>query len=131
MLLLDNDDVKQVLEVGACLEALEQAYRAQAAGRALTWEDAHRRREVVLISENLAREFFKTPAAAIGNMSLVLVWTTTPVMPKSTNDLASPNSFLTLTCSASAVGGIVFGMSTTVVMPPQTAAVEPVLKSSL
>src|SRR5258708_2627153 len=52
-------------------------------------------------------------------------------MPKSTSDLASPSSFLTFTCSASAVGGTVFGMSTTVVMPPQTAAVEPVLKSSL
>lgn len=36
MLLLDNDDVKQVLDVGACLDALEQAYRAQAAGRALS-----------------------------------------------------------------------------------------------
>ena len=33
MLLLDNDDVKQVLEVGACMDALEDAYRAQAAGR--------------------------------------------------------------------------------------------------
>src|SRR5689334_12879795 len=71
------------------------------------------------------------PAAAMGRMSLVLVWTTTPVMPKSTNDLASPSSLLTLTCSASAVGGTVFGMSITLVMPPQTAAVEPVAKSSL
>src|SRR5581483_11983741 len=71
------------------------------------------------------------PAAAMGRMSFVLVCTTTPVMPKSTSDLASPNSFFTFTCSASAVGGTVFGMSTTVVMPPQTAAVEPVVKSSL
>jgi alanine dehydrogenase len=36
MLLLNNDDVKQVLEVGACIDALEQAYRAQATGRALS-----------------------------------------------------------------------------------------------
>jgi putative ABC transport system permease protein len=36
------------------------------AGRPLTWSDAYERRQVVLISENLAREFFKTPAAAIG-----------------------------------------------------------------
>jgi alanine dehydrogenase len=36
MLLLNNDDVKQVLEVGACMDALEQAYRAQAAGRTLS-----------------------------------------------------------------------------------------------
>ena len=33
MLLLDNDDVKQVLEIGPCMDALEDAYRAQAAGR--------------------------------------------------------------------------------------------------
>src|SRR5574341_1592665 len=71
------------------------------------------------------------PAAAIGRISLVLVWTTTPVMPKSTSDFASPSCCLIFTCSASAVGGTVFGMSTTVVMPPQTAAVEPVVKSSL
>jgi putative ABC transport system permease protein len=36
------------------------------AGRTLTWSDAFERRKVVLISENLAREFFKTPGAAIG-----------------------------------------------------------------
>jgi len=33
MLLLDNDDVMQVLEIGPCMDALEEAYRAQAAGR--------------------------------------------------------------------------------------------------
>jgi len=33
MLLLNNDDVMQVLEVGPCMDALEEAYRAQAAGR--------------------------------------------------------------------------------------------------
>ena len=32
MLLLGNDEVKQVLEVGACMDALEEAYREQAAG---------------------------------------------------------------------------------------------------
>jgi alanine dehydrogenase len=36
MLLLNNDDVQSVLDVGACLSALEDAYRAQAAGRALS-----------------------------------------------------------------------------------------------
>jgi predicted permease len=36
------------------------------AGRALTWEDAYERRAVVAISENLAREYFRTPASAIG-----------------------------------------------------------------
>lgn len=36
MLLLDNDDVRKVLDVGSCLDALEDAYRAQAAGRAVT-----------------------------------------------------------------------------------------------
>lgn len=35
MLLLNNDDVRKVLDVGACLDALADAYRAQAAGRAL------------------------------------------------------------------------------------------------
>jgi ornithine cyclodeaminase/alanine dehydrogenase-like protein (mu-crystallin family) len=35
VLLLNNDDVKAVLDIGACLDALEEAYRAQAAGRAL------------------------------------------------------------------------------------------------
>jgi alanine dehydrogenase len=33
MLLLNNDDIKQVLDVGSCIDALEEAYRAQAAGR--------------------------------------------------------------------------------------------------
>ncbi|MBI3044470.1 MAG: ornithine cyclodeaminase family protein [Betaproteobacteria bacterium] len=33
MLLLNNDDVKRVLEIGPCMDALEEAYRAQAAGR--------------------------------------------------------------------------------------------------
>lgn len=35
MLLLNNEDVKAVLDIGACLDALEEACRAQAAGRAL------------------------------------------------------------------------------------------------
>ena len=36
------------------------------AGRVLTWSDAFERRAVVLVSENLARQFFGTPGAAIG-----------------------------------------------------------------
>ena len=36
------------------------------AGRALTWNDSFQRRQVVMISENLARELFGTPAAALG-----------------------------------------------------------------
>jgi predicted permease len=36
------------------------------AGRLLTWEDAYTRAKVVMLSENLAREYFETPAAAIG-----------------------------------------------------------------
>ena len=36
------------------------------AGRAITWSDIYQYSPVVLISENLAREFFQTPAAAIG-----------------------------------------------------------------
>jgi predicted permease len=36
------------------------------AGRDFTWTDLYEKRNVVLISENLAREFWKTPAAALG-----------------------------------------------------------------
>jgi predicted permease len=36
------------------------------AGRLLTWEDAYRRAPVVMMSDTLAREYFKTAAAAIG-----------------------------------------------------------------
>jgi putative ABC transport system permease protein len=36
------------------------------AGRLLTWEDSYKRARVVMISNALAREYFKTPAAAIG-----------------------------------------------------------------
>jgi len=36
------------------------------AGRPLTWEDGYKRKQVVMISNALAREYFKTPAAAIG-----------------------------------------------------------------
>jgi len=36
MLLLGNDDVRQVLEIGPCLDALEAMYRAQAAGRTVS-----------------------------------------------------------------------------------------------
>jgi predicted permease len=36
------------------------------AGRLLTWNDALQRQAVALVSENLAREYFKTPAAALG-----------------------------------------------------------------
>ena len=36
------------------------------AGRLLTWEDAYKRARVVLISDTLAREYFKTATAAIG-----------------------------------------------------------------
>ncbi len=36
------------------------------AGRALTWADAYERRPVVVLSEGLAREYWKDPAAAIG-----------------------------------------------------------------
>src|SRR5512146_2800897 len=36
MLVLDNDDVRKVFDVSACLGALEQAYRSQAEGRTIT-----------------------------------------------------------------------------------------------
>jgi len=36
------------------------------AGRVLTWTDSLQRQPAVLVSENLARELFKTPAAALG-----------------------------------------------------------------
>jgi predicted lysophospholipase L1 biosynthesis ABC-type transport system permease subunit len=36
------------------------------AGRDLTWTDVYERRPVVLVSENLARELWQTPAAALG-----------------------------------------------------------------
>ena len=36
------------------------------AGRTLTWADAYEQRRVVVITENLAREYWKDPAAAIG-----------------------------------------------------------------
>ena len=36
------------------------------AGRLLTWQDAYERRQVVMISNAFAREYFKTPADAIG-----------------------------------------------------------------
>lgn len=36
MLLLNNDEVREVLDIGACLNALEEAYRAQADGRAVS-----------------------------------------------------------------------------------------------
>ncbi len=36
------------------------------AGRELTWDDAYNKREVVVISENMARELWRDPAAAIG-----------------------------------------------------------------
>ena len=36
------------------------------AGRAITWTDNHQARPVVVISENLAREYWKSPADAVG-----------------------------------------------------------------
>jgi putative ABC transport system permease protein len=36
------------------------------AGRAITWTDIHETRPVVVISENLAREYWKNPAGALG-----------------------------------------------------------------
>jgi predicted permease len=36
------------------------------AGRAITWSDIYRRAEVVVVSENFAREFWKEPSAALG-----------------------------------------------------------------
>ncbi|HXG87049.1 MAG TPA: ABC transporter permease [Vicinamibacterales bacterium] len=36
------------------------------AGRDITWSDIHNRRKVAILSDNLAREFFGTPQAAIG-----------------------------------------------------------------
>jgi putative ABC transport system permease protein len=36
------------------------------AGRAITWADIHQARPVVVISENLAREYWKNPADALG-----------------------------------------------------------------
>jgi predicted permease len=37
-----------------------------AAGRDFTWTDIYERREVAIVSENLAREFWGSPAAALG-----------------------------------------------------------------
>ena len=39
---------------------------ALVAGRDFTWTDAFEKRPVAMVSENLAREFWQTPAAAIG-----------------------------------------------------------------
>src|SRR5260370_38466944 len=36
------------------------------AGRAITWTDIYQARRVVVITENLAREYWKNPAAALG-----------------------------------------------------------------
>ena len=36
------------------------------AGRVITWEDIYHKRQVVLVSENLAREYWHDPSAAIG-----------------------------------------------------------------
>jgi predicted permease len=36
------------------------------AGRAITWSDIYRRAEVVVVSENFAREFWNEPSAALG-----------------------------------------------------------------
>ena len=36
------------------------------AGRALTWMDIHQRASVVVISENLAREYWAEPSKALG-----------------------------------------------------------------
>jgi putative ABC transport system permease protein len=36
------------------------------AGRAITWTDIYRARPVVIVSENLAREYWKNPTAALG-----------------------------------------------------------------
>jgi predicted permease len=36
------------------------------AGREFTWEDVHERRRVAMVSENLARELWRQPSAAIG-----------------------------------------------------------------
>jgi predicted permease len=36
------------------------------AGRTVTWDDLRQRRPVVMLSENLAREIFKSPAEAVG-----------------------------------------------------------------
>ncbi len=40
--------------------------RRMVAGRDLTWTDIHEQRPVVLVSENLAREYWREPAAALG-----------------------------------------------------------------
>ncbi len=40
--------------------------RRMVAGRDLTWTDIHEQRPVVLVSENLAREWWRDPAAALG-----------------------------------------------------------------
>jgi predicted permease len=39
---------------------------ALSAGRDLTWDDVRQHRHVILISDNLAREYWQTPAAALG-----------------------------------------------------------------
>ena len=39
---------------------------ALVAGRDFTWTDAFEKRPVAMVSENLARELWQTPAAAIG-----------------------------------------------------------------
>src|SRR5207253_8080735 len=36
------------------------------AGRVITWEDVQRRMPVVVVSDNFAHSFFKTPSAALG-----------------------------------------------------------------
>ena len=72
MLLLDNDDVRRVFDVRACMESLEAAYRAQARGEAII---RHRTQTYVPLSEPHLTYCLKTMDGSIpqtGYMALRL-----------------------------------------------------------
>ena len=81
MLLLDNDDIQRVFDVDQCLEALERAYRAQAAGRTVV---ADRSQIYVPLSQPDASYCLKTMSGALFDSEYMVLRLTSDVISERT-----------------------------------------------
>src|SRR5678815_3483522 len=77
MLLLDNEDVRRVFDVQACMDSLEAAYRAQASGEAVL---RHRTQTYVPLPEPDLTYCLKTMEGSISHTGYMALRVTSDVV---------------------------------------------------
>src|SRR6476620_2976049 len=83
MLLLDNDDIRRVFDIRACMESLEGAYRAQARGEAIV---RHRTQTYVPLPEPDLTYCLKTMEGALPGTGYMALRVTSDIVSEALVD---------------------------------------------